>query len=410
MFLPAHIRTENILANSRFALLPYTPRFLFVLQPVFGNPLRFVLVASALAWGAAGLAWVQGGAVWALEVLQLLGWTLVGLALAELIDEWLRQRASVLVYMAMMLGGIVAIQLLADRATLRTVAGELERYAAGPWRALLLGGAGPLAAEVLMAAALAAAFGLLLHAGRRLAGHSAVQKEARSWTACLLAWIPLRPALIKELALVLRVVVLRVSYLWIPLVTAGALYSGAPVLLAGLFLWWIMAAYNLLGPDVPRGGLVRYQLLPRSLASIFRARHAAIVLVSISLASLAVLLVAAAGVWRMPRSGPESLLAYPLWGMYGVSLFLLFTVTSDRISLRYPRTISMRGVMEERTATVTFTETVLGLLSLAGTATIAVAILGGWIARFGLLTGVLLAALTHVGIYALHLRTHLRRG
>jgi hypothetical protein len=96
--------------------------------------------------------------------------------------------------------------------------------------------------------------------------------------------------------------------------------------------------------------------------------------------------------------------------MYGMSLFLLFTVTSDRISLRYPRTISMRGVIEERMATVTFTETVLGLLSLVGTATVAVAILAGWIASFGLLTGVLLAALTHAGIYALHLHTHLRRG
>jgi hypothetical protein len=243
-----------------------------------------------------------------------------------------------------------------------------------------------------------------------LAGRSAVQREARSWTARLLAWIPLRPALVKELAVVLRVVVLRVNYLWIPLVTAAALYGGAPFLLAGLFLWWIGAAYNLLGPDVPRGGLVRYQLLPRSLASVFRARHAAIVLVSVILVGVAVLLVGIGGVWRPPRTGPPSPLAYPLWGMYGMTLFLLFTVTSDRISLRSPRTISMRGVIEEGTATVTFAETVLRFLSLAGTAATAAAILAGWVASSGLLTGVLLAALTHAGIYALHLRTHLHRG
>jgi hypothetical protein len=226
----------------------------------------------------------------------------------------------------------------------------------------------------------------------------------------LLAWIPLRPALVKELALVLRVVVLRVSYLWIPLVTAGALYGGAPFLLAGLFLWWIIAAYNLLGPDVPRGGLVRYQLLPGSVAGVLRARHTAIVLVSVALVSVAVLLVGVAGVWRLPRIGPASPLAYPLWGMYSVSVFLLLTVTSDRISLRFPRTISMRGVIEQHTATGSFTETVLGLLSLVGTAAMATAILGGWIAISGLLMGLLLAALTHAGIYALHLRTHLRRG
>jgi hypothetical protein len=348
--------------------------------------------------------------MWWLDLLQLLGWVLAGLALAELIDEWLRQRASVLLYMAVMLVGIGAIRLLADRASLQTVARELEQRAVGPWQALLVGGAGSLAAEMLTTLVLAAAFAFLLHAGRGLAGRSAVQREARSWTARLLAWIPLRPALVKELAVVLRVVVLRVNYLWIPLVAAGALYGGAPFLLAGSFLWWIMASYNLLGPDVPRGGLVRYQLLPGSLAGVFRARHTAIVLVSVGLASVAVLLVGVAGLWKLPRTGPASPLAYPVWGFYGASLFLLFTVTSDRISLRYPRTLSMRGVIEERMATVTFTETVLGLLSLVGTATVAVAILAGWIASFGLLTGVLLAALTHAGIYALHLHTHLRRG
>ena len=410
MFLPALIRTENILANPRFTLLPYTPRFLFLLQPVFGSPLRFVLAASALTWGAVGLVGQQGGRMWGLDLLQLLGWVLAGLALAELIDEWLRQRASVLLYMAVMLVGIGAIQLLADRASLQTVARELEQRAVGPWQALLVGGAGSLAAEMLTTLVLAAAFAFLLHAGRGLAGRSAVQREARSWTARLLAWIPLRPALVKELAVVLRVVVLRVNYLWIPLVTAAALYGGAPFLLAGLFLWWIGAAYNLLGPDVPRGGLVRYQLLPRSLASVFRARHAAIVLVSVILVGVAVLLVGIGGVWRPPRTGPPSPLAYPLWGMYGMSLFLLFTVTSDRFSLRYPRTISMRGVIEEATATVTFAETVLRFLSLAGTAATAAAILAGWVASSGLLTGVLLAALTHAGIYALHLRTHLHRG
>ncbi len=410
MFLPALIRTENILANPRFTLLPYTPRFLFLLQPVFGNPLRFVLAASALTWGAVGLVGQQGGRMWGLDLLQLLGWVLAGLALAELIDEWLRQRASVLLYMAVMLVGIGAIRLLADRASLQTVARELEQRAVGPWQALLVGGAGSLAAEMLTTLVLAAAFAFLLHAGRGLAGRSAVQREARSWTARLLAWIPLRPALVKELAVVLRVVVLRVNYLWIPLVTAAALYGGAPFLLAGLFLWWIGAAYNLLGPDVPRGGLVRYQLLPRSLASVFRARHAAIVMVSVILVGVAVLLVGIGGVWRPPRTGPPSPLAYPLGGMYGISLFLLFTVTSDRISLRSPRTISMRGVIEEGTATVTFAETVLRFLSLAGTAATAAAILAGWVASSGLLTGVLLAALTHAGIYALHLRTHLHRG
>jgi hypothetical protein len=411
MFLPALIRTENILANPRFTLLPYTPRFLFLLQPVFGNPLRFVLAASALTWGAVGLILLgRSAAEWVLELPRLLGWTLVGLALAEVIEQWLRRRASVLVYMAAVLAGISALRVLVGFASVRAVAGELEQHAVGPWRALLLGGGAPLAAKVLTTAVLAAVFGLLLRGGRKLVEGPEVRREARSWTARLLAWLPVRPALAKELAMVLRVVVLRISYLWIPLVTAAALYGGAPFLLAGLFLWWIGAAYNLLGPDVPRGGLVRYQLLPRSLASVFRARHAAIVLVSVILVGVAVLLVGIGGVWRPPRTGPPSPLAYPLWGMYGMSLFLLFTVTSDRISLRYPRTISMRGVIEEGTATVTFAETVLRFLSLAGTAATAAAILAGWVASSGLLTGVLLAALTHAGIYALHLRTHLHRG
>ena len=420
LFLSVQIRGENILASPRIALLPFAPRALFLLRPVFGNPLRVLLIVSALAWGLLGMVQLEAASQ-VIETLQLLGWILVGVAAIEIAEDVLRRRASLLVYGATVLGFAVAVTVLAGLQDYIPWAEALQQRLQGSgWQALLVGSTAPLKAEVGVVFILAGTSIMLLRTGQQLAERwerSGPPAESRGQFAGLLPRVarrvvPSAPAsFTKELALTLRVVLLRINYLWIPVVVGIAFYGGVPFLFAAMFGYWIGLSYNLLGPDVPRGGLVRYQLLPAPLSRTLAYRHGAIVLVSVALAIGLILLAGAAGIWRLPASGPATRLAYPLWLLYGTSLFLLFVVTGDRISRRFPRRIAVRNLLEEGSPAGGWKEGVATLFAMGATAAIAALVLGVWSAvpfssdsGTRLLVALPFAALTHGLIYRAHLR------
>lgn len=427
VFLPVQLRSESILASPRFALLPYTPRFLFLLRPLFGNPFRVLLAVPALGWGITGLLWLgKGNAV--AEALQLFGWTLLGMVAAEIVDESLRRRPSLLVYQAALLVFAFASAVLAEFGELRIWADALDVHLKGAASALLVAGNAGMVAEVLLALVLFGACAALLALGRRLAerwqyampGDEPRIRFAHTVTATARRVAPWAPAsLTKELAMVLRVVLMRINYLWIIAVTGITLYAGAPFLLAAAFGLWIGLAYNLLGPDVPEGGLTRYHLLPTPLSRIFAFRHLAIMLVSLGCAVGTALVAGGLGWWKLPVAGAATPLAYPAWLLYGASLFLLFAVTGDYISEKFPKRIAVRNLLEENDPPGGWGQGVITLFALGATGLLAGAVLVGWAAvplvtsgnsAMRVLAALPLAALTHGGIYMLHLRRRYARG
>lgn len=426
LFLPVQLRGESILASPRFALFPYTPRFLFLLRPLFGNPFRVLLTVPALGWGIMGQLSVGRGNP-LVEALQLFGWTLLGMVAAEIVDESLRRRPSLLVYQAALLVFAFASAVLAEFSEFRVWADVLDVRLERASSALLVGGHAGVVVEVLLALVLLGMSTVLLALGRRLAErwqHSVPRQEPRILTGFvtsvaqqLAPWAP--ASLAKELAMVLRVVLMRINFVWIIAVTAITFYAGAPFLLAAAFGLWIGFVYNLLGPDVPGGGLTRYHLLPAPLSRVFAYRHLAIILVSLGCALGTALVAGVLGWWKLPVAGAATPIAYPAWLLYGASLVLLFAVTGDYISEHFPRRIAVRNLLEENDPPGGWGQGVLTLFALGATGLVAGAVLAGWAAAplplsdnsaMRVFAALPLAALTHGGIYLLHLRRRYARG
>lgn len=428
LFLPSQLRGESLLASSRWTLLPYTPRWLWTVRPLFGDPLRLLLVIPVVAWAVVALVRLglpTGHLV--LELAQVLGWTAAGVVVAEMADELLRRRVSLLLLMTQIvlfaLGLNVLLRSRAEREAFW--GGALPRE---PWSALLLGGAAPTGWETLASIVALATFGGLLGAGRAAAEHFARTpppvRRHRTWRRPIAAigrWFaPHAPAsLAKEVAALVRIPVLRLDFVLIAVLAAVAANSGTTPLLAGCFGLWFAFAFNLLGPDVPAGGLERLRLLPQPMVGALARRHAAVVLCSALVAGAVALLVGA--VRAEPAEYVPTVLAGTAWFAYGASLFLLFTLIGDRMSLRNPRPFRVHFVLEERTAAGSVDEgmvflgavaLVVGLgavtlLLVAAVLDVAIPVLPGGAQLPG---AAAVAALLHTGVYLVHLRMRLRRG
>lgn len=429
LFLPSQLRGESPLAATRWTLLPYTPRLLWLLRPLFGDPLRLLLVVPVATWG---VVWVMrlglSPARSALEAVQLLGWTAVGTVVAEVGDELLRRRVS----LSLLLGQIVLFAVGLN--VLLQGPGETAGLWGGArteegWAALLLGASAPLRWEAVGAAAAVAISAALLLAGaaaaERWARTPPPVRHHRTWRRSVAAvgrvFAPRAPAsLAKEVAALVRIPVLRLDFVLVAVLAAVAVHSGAPSLLAGCFGLWFAFSFNLLGPDVPGGGTERLQLLPVPLARTLALRHGAVLLCSGLAVGVAVLATATLG-GQLTTASTSGLLAGVAWFGYGASLFLLTTLPGDRLSLRNPRPFRVHFVLEERTAAGGIGEGLRVLFALiltvgVGAVTLALAavsldvLLPALPEPARLPTAALLAALLHGLVYGLHLRTRLRSG
>ncbi|MDB4951593.1 MAG: hypothetical protein JWM27_4242 [Gemmatimonadetes bacterium] len=412
--LPIQLRTASLLAPTRIRLLPLRPATLAMAGPMLGNPFRLVLCLVALGWALAGVGTLGLGASTALLTgVQLAAWTAAALLAGEVLEARLRASSSALLYLPATLALWAAASAFFGFGRLRPTLAGLDAARVGGWRVLLINGGSP--ADAGVAAGLAVAVMLAMGALAAWTATHPPQASPRAPRARLLTGAVARVARVlaprapaafaRELAATLRIPLFWANHAFLLLCGAAAASSGnAPLVIAG-FLLWIGAAYNLLGTDVPMGGMTRHALLPGSIHRALRMRHAAVLAGAVAIVGAAFVLAAVlrssppAGGWR-----PGALL---LWTAYGASVFLLFTVAGDRFSLRQPRALYPGRLVGEMGGAGSAGAGMLLLASYIACMAAAAAVLLAWRLVLSAASphadawpSVLLASLTHLLLYA----------
>ena len=424
LLAPILFHAGSVLDSRRFEILPLRPFVVLLARPVFGNSFRLLLTIFVLfACGTAIAHLPLPPDQTALEVLKLLGWVLSGLAVVVIFEEILRRGSSILMYAVKLLLLAFSLPVLAAPRTVRVLlrSGSFPKLH-GPLSSVLIGSDAGVRWEVAAALAPFLLFVALVAIGK------AVTEKFRALpprTGQTKAWVrPIRAvarlvaprataSFGKELGLLIRVRAFWIGYVYFFAVSAAAFSAKTPSLFAIAFLFWIAAGYNTLGPDVPMGGLLRYDLMPRVLKRTLTMRHAAVLAVSAVTAAAAfgfVALVGSVG-GSERRSVETSPSAYVTWLLYGASLFLLSTIMGDWVSAREPRPIGLRSVVQGRVGAGTAASGLVGFVALAGTvATSGILIVGAAMTLGALgantdepgnfLLAVLVASLVQIGLYA----------
>lgn len=424
LLLPLYIPLYSILSQVRFDLLPYTATELRLFRAVLGSPIRTLGVLAVVGWGHVGLRNLELGL--AASVLWsgcLIAAGLAGLVLGARLETAFRQSYT-LGAGALSVGAILA----ASYAFTAVQRGDAPGRASPGDLRELLGETRPGGDLFLLAliAGLAAGGALLRYlAVRRAAARGAGPAESlplRLRTGAVAAALAsrlaaTRPAsLAKELSLTFRFALLWHNHLFFLVCSLVAVSSGTAPLVAVGFLFWIAFAFDLLGPDVPSGGLLRYRLLPLPIWRSIVRRHAAVLITTLIWLLTAMLVVAALGGWN--RSAGE-VLSLTLWYLYGASLFLLFTAAGDRLSMRHPHPMAMRAIIAPGAGTSSMGGIAAGFALFACTAAVAAVLLAGSMAAADRLPGsgaaeagaglaVALTTMMQVGIYAASVYRHTR--
>lgn len=390
MFAPIHFRIEGIIDSARIALLPISARTRFLLGALFGGGWRamlalIVFVILGVAMGGARLH----ATARLLETAQLGAWTVAAILAGRAVEESLRRRPSVVAF------GVTAGALVAAILVLRFAPRGMVWLSS--WQEL--GSGSGVAAAALLATRAAAGAELVVLVGAvwgtvlfvRLASSRLVRPLTGVATSVLLRRIPsgntkarafvaktsLPATVAKELAAIWRVRAFWMNHAWVLICSAPAFSAGTPQLLVAAFLLWMIAAYNLLGPDVPVGGLTRYSLLPRSLARALILRHAAILCSVAMIAIVSLAFVAVVGAVRKTPDAP-GYAAHLTWFLYGASLLLLVTVTGDWTSQRVPHAIGRTALVQSVSSSSMPALEFAFLVALAGTFTLSVLLVLMW--------------------------------
>jgi hypothetical protein len=353
---PLVLSTGSVLSSSRLELLPVPPTTLWAARIVLSNSFRTAATVITLAWGAfvvvtSGASVAVGGA----RLLYLCAWLFLALAVSQLLEDIIRYRRAVVVHQMAFLVGISLWPYLLQYLRDPTNFNPPPAWATGPTALfLLLGPGSPLAiigAAVLpglAAVALVAADEWFL---ARFRARPAPPPSSARWTAAIAGALALgrdeNRALFKEILVPLRFLFLRMSLVFIVLVTAAALSTGLPYLLLSIAFWWQPLSTNALGPDVG-GGDLRYALMGKKAEHVLKYRLAASVLLTCAVVAPAALALVALGWAEPPSVEPRSPLMYPLVFGYTLSLLALWAVAGDRYSTRYPDALEMHTLLPER--------------------------------------------------------------
>lgn len=429
MFAPIHLRIEGIIDSARIGLLPVSARARFLLGALLGGGWRTMLalvvfVILGVAMGDAGLH----ATARLLETAQLCAWTVAAVLAGRAVEESLRRRPSVIAF-GITAGGLVAALLVLGYAPRGM--GWLSRWqelgsGSGVAAAALLATREAAGAELLvLVGAMGAALLVARLASSRLVrpptgvSASVLRIPSRDTRArAFLAKRSLPATVAKELAAIWRVRAFWMNHVWVLVCSAPAFSAGTPQLLVAAFLLWMIAAYNLLGPDVPMGGLTRYSLLPRSLARALVLRHAAILCSVVMVAMVSLAFVAVVGAVRKPHDA-LGYAAHFAWFLYGASLLLLVTVTGDWISQRVPHAIGRTALVQSVSSSSMPTLEFAWLVALAGIFTLSILLVLAWSVVLDRLSvgadgGVSLSALfaatvTQTGLYGWSVRDAIKR-
>ncbi|CAN5302489.1 hypothetical protein BH20GEM2_BH20GEM2_12850 [soil metagenome] len=420
LLLPAALSASSLPGAARWELLPYTPRWMLLLRTLFAQPLRVLLCGCGLTGVSAALLLLELGPLrTGLEWVQLAGWGVAAWAATEVLEDALARRQAIVLRGLLGLGGAIALSLI-TRYDL--VLGRMAATnAPTPTHTLLLGSRGAIGVELLLAVgAMAAATGAVLLVGRRAERRAEPPPIPRALplfgrfiaTLTAIAVPGARAGFGKEIASVLRWVRISSGLLWPFLIALVAFARGVPWLLIAAPLVWTMHSYNLLGVDLPLGGLTRYRLLPRPLGRTLALRHGAMLLLTTVSVLLAAAVVLAFDGLRILTRGAEALL-YPVAYLYGTSLFLLFTPVGDRLSFRFPCWLDLRWRrrLGRPVSSVTWLLATLAVTGAAGVifAAASVSAAGIFTANPARITTVLIfASCTHIALYAAGIRSWYR--
>lgn len=390
LLAPSLLRVGSVLESRRFEILPLQPFVVLLARPVFGNPFRLLLTIFVLLGCGAGITHLPLlPEQTVLELLKLLGWVLSGLVAVEIVEEILRRTSSILLYAVVLLLLAASLLVLAALRMVRVLLGTGSfPVMHGPMSSALIGSDAGWRWKVTAAIAPFLLFIALFTIGKAVTEKFRALPprtgQTRAWVRPIRAVTrvvaPRAPASFgKELGLVTRVRVYWIGYVYFFAISAAAFSARNPSLFAIAFLFWMAAGYNTLGPDVPMGGLVRYDLMPCFLKRTLAMRHAAILVVSALTAAVAFVFVALVGNvgGTEPRSVETSPGAYVTWFVYGASLFLLSTIMGDWFSAREPRAIGLRSVIQGGAGAGTAASGIIGFVAFAGTlATSGILIIG----------------------------------
>lgn len=156
--------------------------------------------------------------------------------------------------------------------------------------------------------------------------------------------LPLPAAVRKELMLLRRVSSTRTSIVLVCGIAALTAVTQSPLLLIAIIIPWLALSINLLGPDLPLGGITRYVLMTVSLRCVLIWRHVAILSLTVVTAAFTLFILIVLGqLLGIRLHTPAAFL--PHLGaalLYAVSTYALFIIPGEYFSVRYPQPITRR--------------------------------------------------------------------
>ncbi|MEO7086733.1 MAG: hypothetical protein ABI442_09505 [Gemmatimonadaceae bacterium] len=348
--LSAATRRSSLFRSLRFSLASIDGDALLAARVLFGNPLRTLATACVIIWGST-VAIAAGHGV--LSASLDLAYLLAAVAGVVVFDEWCHGgRTSGHAWWTTALGtGFVALVLWAmwlfESPTHREP--QVPGIVAGA-----LFTASTSASRIAWIAIAWLSVGALAWAARRdartntraiAAGRSRPNRggDARAldpikirrfaFVSSVAPWLPC------EVAILSRFAYGRLGLFIAFVVASVAFLRDAPAALAFITIGWLGAMHNLFGVDLPNGAVLRHTLAGVGDRRVMHQRHVTMTAATIvvAIATIGAFLAASVVVPALPT--PARLAPYAMSLAYGVSVYFLFTVESDYISLRYPRPV-----------------------------------------------------------------------
>jgi hypothetical protein len=353
---PLILTGERVLGTERMSLLPLSPLSRWLLEAVFGNPLRTLIVGVVAIWAVAAFGVLpRNGIHSVLHVLQAFSWLVAATTLSQLLEDVIRHSRSVVVHQLLFFAGLATWPLALDYLGDETNFVPPPGWTAGPLGIVLLGGTGPLIHEVAALAVPWLLVGLLVqldrHVVRDAISRPAPPPASVRWTAGIASLLgaPFRsdPALIKELLVPLRFLFIRMSIVFVALIVVASLVFGLPLLLLSIVFWWQPLSTNALGPDL-EGGTTRYSLVGWTPRGILIRRTASMAILSVVIGVVTALVCVLLGVVQPPTMGPGGYASYPIVFTYSISLIGIWGIAGERYSMRYSDPLEMHTLLPER--------------------------------------------------------------
>jgi hypothetical protein len=349
LFLPIFLRSKSILDSRFLRLLPLTDTQVLWLRLVIADPARLVACVAAWAWGVVGVMRIHAGpGTTALALIEVTAVVVAGLILLAILEDTVGLAAPTIFYIVAALVALTVVQVLVTFHATWVETGaapawvdalEPRLVAWDPRTSTVWGLADGIGSVALCVVLFVAAKGVAARAMRPRPAGARGRPRGRAIEAIARRLAPRSSAsLAAAMAMLYRLYTARFGWLLTAFFAVSAFVLPIPFLLVGVFGFWAIFGHNLLGPDQPFSGVLRYDLMPYSAADAIRARRRAVV----TTVTCMVLTVAVpAGLILGWRGTTLRLVAFALaLGWFGAA-----AIGGDRVSRHYPKPIEVRAFM-----------------------------------------------------------------